>query len=518
MQRRVLIVLSLTLCLPPPLGCTRWGFEPSSVGDSDRRETGLDLRPSKDLSDGPRDLRLGDAFLDGPRDQSTDETSHDLRPPEASISPDTGIPFGQRWSHQSGAASNDLGYGVAVDNKGTIFVTGRFQGTANFGGGPLVSAGDFDIFIASYTAAGAYRWAKRFGKTTEDLGFDIALGPQGNLFIIGEFRGTLNLGGKDLVSAGQRDVLVASYTPSGVHRWSKRFGEGGEAAGRALIVDKSGNLFITGHNQATINFGGGILTSAEGHDGYLASFTSAGTYRWSKRFGAADYDLGRELVIDSHGNLILVGTFNSTINVGGGDLSSAGGGDILLAKFTSAGAHVWSKRFGGSGDEYGRAVAIDDQDRLTIAGRFANTIDFGGGPLTSAGDHDIFVAGLTAQGKYRWAKRFGSPAFDYAEALTATPHGDIFLAGLFRGTVDFGQGPVTSAGDADIFVVSTTSSGTLRWTQHYGDTALDEAKALALGPGGALVATGQFSGTIDFGDGPLTSAGGTDIFLLRIKQ
>ncbi|MCK5799808.1 MAG: hypothetical protein KAI47_21610, partial [Deltaproteobacteria bacterium] len=71
------------------------------------------------------------------------------------------------------------------------------------------------------------------------------------------------------------------------------------------------------------------------------------------------------------------------------------------------------------------------------------------------------------------------------------------------------------AGARDLFIASYTSSGTPRWTQGFGDVTEDEAKAIAIGPAGEIVVTGKFSGTIDLGDGPLKSGGGTDMFLLR---
>ncbi|MCK5796699.1 MAG: SBBP repeat-containing protein, partial [Deltaproteobacteria bacterium] len=438
---RAVAVATLVLCGTFE-GCTRFGFSPKPFlgdGGDDARDGGLrDMTRDRNVSDrsnqeaGRDDVAPRDGVRDAPKDKQVVKEGSE---------PDLPPPWGQPWSKHLSSTGDAVGYGVAIDAQGNIYVTGRFQGNADFGGGALLtSAGDFDIFLASYTAKGALRWAKRFGDAEEDLGYDIALDPSGNIAFIGEFQGTTNLGGKSLVSAGKRDVVIASFTSAGAHRWSKHFGDSHGDSGRGIAVDRQGNLYITGHNAGTIDFGGGVLTSAGSEDGYLASLTSQGAHRWSKRFGATGWDMGRKMAFDNAGHLLLIGSFHGSTVLSGTPLTSAGGSDLFVASFTTGGTLRWAKRFGGTGDEYGRAIAIDAQDRLTITGRFMDSIDFGGGKLTSAGDRDIFMAGLKVDGTYRWARSFGAMGFDYGEAIVASPQGDVFLAGQFSGGVDFGQG------------------------------------------------------------------------------
>ena len=76
---------------------------------------------------------------------------------------------------------------------------------------------------------------------------------------------------------------------------------------------------------------------------------------------------------------------------GGGALSSAGEGDIFVAKYDSSGNHLSSERFGDTGGDSGIGVAIDGSDNVVITGGFRGMVDFGGGALTSAGERDIFL-------------------------------------------------------------------------------------------------------------------------------
>ena len=94
------------------------------------------------------------------------------------------------------------------------------------------------------------------------------------------------------------------------------------------------------------------------------------------------------------------------MDFGGGPLTSAGGPDVFVAKYTAAGAPLWARRAGSTGGDM-KAVAVDGQGNVVVTGYFQGTVDFGAGPLTSAGGYDIFVLKYSAAGGLPWAKRFG---------------------------------------------------------------------------------------------------------------
>ena len=56
-------------------------------------------------------------------------------------------------------------------------------------------------------------------------------------------------------------------------------------------------------------------------------------------------------------------------------------------------------------------------------------------------------------GKHLWSKRFGDAGTQAANAIAADASGNVIVAGRFEGTVDFGGGALTSAGLSDIFIV-----------------------------------------------------------------
>ncbi len=176
---------------------------------------------------------------------------------------------------------------------------------------------------------------------------------------------------------------------------------------------------------------------------------------------------------------------------------------------------LWSVRFGDDGGEAGRAIATDGEGNVLVAGTFTGTVDFGDGPTTSAGESDVFVLSLAPDGALRWAHRLGGAGLDAAYGIATDAAGNVVVTGSFEGSVDFGDGEVMSAGAEDAFVVSLTDDGTFGWKRTFGGGGGDAAHGVATSDDGVLLA-GWFESSIDFGGGALDSAGAHDIFVLGL--
>jgi hypothetical protein len=220
-----------------------------------------------------------------------------------------------------------------VDASGNVFATGYFAGTVNFGGGNLVSAGGSDIFVAKYNAAGVHLWSQGFGGTGDDYGASVALDVSGNVLVTGNFDGTVNFGGGNRVSAGGSDIFVAKYNAAGVNLWSQGFGGAGYDVGSCVAVDASGDVFVTGYFEGSADLGGGNLASAGDIDIFVAKYNAAGVHHMSQRFGSTGSDFGNSVAADMSDNIFVTGSFQGTVNFGGGNRVSAGGYDIFIAKY-----------------------------------------------------------------------------------------------------------------------------------------------------------------------------------------
>ncbi|MGH7895445.1 MAG: PKD domain-containing protein [Candidatus Binatia bacterium] len=424
------------------------------------------------------------------------------------------------WARSIGAASSDAGYAVASDASGNVYLGGTFRGSVTVGTIGLTSAGGADWFLAKYASTGAVQWARSFGGTSDDYVESVAVDAGGNVVAAGRFAGTASFGGTALVAAGPSDIALAKYDTNGAHQWSKQFGGAYDDGAAAVATDGSGNVYLTGFFIGTITFGGGILSVPfdTDLDVFLAKFNSAGAHVWSKNFTNTGNDRGYGIAVDSGGNVAITGYFSNDINFGGGLLTSLNAmTDIFVARFTTAGVHSWSKRFGApDGNEGGNAVAMDASGNVVVTGYAIKAVDFGGGLLSALGSADAFVAKYAAtSGAHQWSRRIGSTMNDYGYGVAVDGSGNVFVAGSFESTANFGGTTVTPVGGSDAFVAKYNSAGAPQWAKGLGGTSSDVGQDVAVGAG-YPVTTGYFYGTGTFDGTPLTSGGLADVFVVRL--
>jgi hypothetical protein len=430
----------------------------------------------------------------------------------------------QLWVNRWGGTSVDYATSTAVDGSNNLVVTGRFAGVTNLGGGNLSSVLASDDFLVKYSASGVHLWSQSFPGLGNDFATSVAVDPSGNILVTGAFDGTTNYGGTNLVSAGSNDIFLAKFNSAGVHAWSKRFGSNGGPSGNdwgaAVATDASGNVFLTGYFSGTVDFGGGGLTSGGGFDIFLAKYDADGAHLWSKRFGSVSLvdDVGSAVAVDVLGNVIVAGSFNNTVDFGGGGKTSAGLRDMFIAKFDTNGAHMWSISLGGSGSDVIGSVATRPNGDVIVAGSFSNTMTVSGNPLTSAGLRDIFLGCFDFVGAHLWSERFGGTGDDFG-VVTTDATGSAFLTGSFSGAVDFGGGTLTSAGDKDAVLAKFDENGTHVWSRRVGGANADNGTSVAVDGLGRVFASGDFSGSADFdGTNMVSNAGSVDFFLMRYGQ
>ncbi len=379
-----------------------------------------------------------------------------------------------RWSKTFGASSDDGVGDLAVDAHGNIYLLGQYGNysatTISFGGGTLTSSKSLDVYLASFTSAGKHRWSKSFDGGWLDYGRGLDLDSAGNVYITGVYGDTyygdwITIGGTTLKTKGSDDIFLASFTSTGVHRWTKGYGSGGLDEGMDVAADAGGNIYLVGDacgggQKYSVNLGGGAIPCNMYGDVILASYTSAGKHRWSKVFGDYSWDKANGVAVDGLGNVYITGFFGSNpgpyypgVDFGGGKLKSVGGFDIFLASYSSGGTHRWSKRFGGSGHDYGYGLAVDGQGNVLLSGEANAGVNMGGGILANAGKLDMFAAGFTSGGVHRWSRMHGTAGVDESGRLAGGKDGSVVVPGYHSGTVSFGGAKHTGKGWYDAFVI-----------------------------------------------------------------
>jgi hypothetical protein len=418
-----------------------------------------------------------------------------------------------QWSMGFGDSADQACLSMATDPSGNVYLTGHFAGSMDFGGDLLTSAGGRDIFLAKFDRWGNHLWSRAFGGSFDQTGYGIAVDSSGDIVLTGSFAGTVDFGGMPLISAGGQDIFVARFNAAGAHMWSRAFGDAADQSGYSIAIDRSGNIILTGDVSGSADFGGGNLSSAGGRDIFLAKFDRWGNHHWSRCFGDVSDQSGCHVAADGSGNVLITGWFDGPVDFGGGPLTHVGGKDMFLAKFDASGTHVWSQGFGHAHDQAGTSVAMDGADHAVVTGWFEGSIDFGGGFMASAGGRDMFLARFDAAGSHLWSQGFGDDLNQSGSSVAVNRAGEIIATGWFEGSVDFGIGPLFSAGSRDIFLAVFGPHGINLRSWAFGDAADQEGTDVAVSDAGSILATGTFAGTVNFGGATFAGMGGTDLYL-----
>lgn len=417
------------------------------------------------------------------------------------------------WGHGYGDEDTQTLSSVATDPAGNILICGGFYSTITIKT-TLTSAGNGDAFIAKLDPNGNALWNRRMGTiTSNDVASDVTSDENGNVIAVGGMNPTVTTGLK---------ATIVKYDAAGAQLWVKSYGAmatSNEALG--VTTDLAGNIIVAGSFQGFVDFGGDTLYPPSPHfDGlFLAKFDSNGNHTWSKAF-AWDYAntaLGG-LAADAMGNVFLYGQFATSIDLGGGVLTSSGLTDLFLAKFAGDGRAIWSSRYGSAAGETSACLAVTTDGRAAIGTSLYSAVDFGGGALVPTGNPEPAVALFNPSGSHLWSKTFTSTTYGFATGLSFADNNDLLLTCTGQGTINFGGGPVAATGiNYNVFVSRLLSgNGGHRWSFAFaGD---DNVTGTVTAGRNAVIVAGSMDGAANPGGGALPWIGGSDIFVAKYGE
>jgi len=193
-----------------------------------------------------------------------------------------------QWARTWGGYDRATAYGVAIDGSGNAYITGYFEGTADFDPGPGVdehpSNGVYDIFLTKFNSNGEFQWARTWGAYNWDMGYGVAIDGSDNPYVTGYFMETVDFdtgpGVKEYASNGLADIFLSKFDSNGDFQWAHGWGGIYDDFGYGVAVDGSGNAFVTGGFLDTVDFnpgpGADWHTSNGHHDIFLSKFPPDG--------------------------------------------------------------------------------------------------------------------------------------------------------------------------------------------------------------------------------------------------
>jgi hypothetical protein len=427
-----------------------------------------------------------------------------------------------KWAAGAGGVSFDSGNSIAADLEGNCYVAGYFAGTAKFGNKEVASDGTaVDIFLVKYNRAGAIQWVQKAGGTGSDTANAVALDGGGNCYVTGSFSGTAAFSGTTLTSSGAGDIFLAKYNSDGALQWVQKAGGADSDVAYGLAVDRAGNCFMAGSFRGSATFGGQALTSAGAEDIFLARYDTSGALQWAKQAGGPASDSANSIAVDQQGRCYVTGRFRGSAIFQTRTLASLGGDDIFLAKFDSAGTLMWANGAGGTGNDVANGVATDAKGDCYVTGYFSGRVTLGSNVLSSAGEGDVFVVKYSSAGLLQWATQASGPAQDEGRGIAVDSNGNCYITG-FSQRASFGASTLTPAGSWDVFFAGYSSAGALHYASAGGGGSSDSGNAIAVDSPGSFYVTGYFGfsvgGPATFDGSTVQSSGTADIFVIRRSE
>lgn len=265
-----------------------------------------------------------------------------------------------QWAREFGSANGGYAWDVDIDPFGNSVVTGYFTGTETFGTTVLTAMSMKDGFVLRYDATGNFDWAVGIYGTSDEVVYAVNTDASGNIFVTGRYNGTANFGALPTTTGGGNDIFLAKIDTAGNFVWVVSEGNcPGDDSGQGVDVDAQGNVTITGYIAfGTAQFGDSTYLNSMGvNDGFVARYTNNGVFLWAKSFGGVGDDYGSDLSLSISGSIFVTGYFNSTVTFGTTTLTSGGGRDVLVLMYDISGNLQFALQGGGANHEYGRSIA-----------------------------------------------------------------------------------------------------------------------------------------------------------------
>ncbi|MCD4706476.1 MAG: T9SS type A sorting domain-containing protein [Candidatus Sabulitectum sp.] len=298
-------------------------------------------------------------------------------------------------------------------------------------------------------------WANHYGGGLWDYAYDVRSTDDGGFI-------TAGLSNSYISGSIELMMYLVKTNGDGDMLWYKVIGREYSDRGYSIQITADGGYIITGSSEA--NAGSDAL------DVYLVRTDSNGDTLWTRTYGGSLKDEGECVVVTEDQGYMIAGY---TYSYGAGDK------DFYLIRTDSSGDTLWTKTYGGSGDDLAWSVAVVPDGGFIVSGR---TKSYG------AGSWDVWLLRIDADGEMIWNKTYGGGSWDSGLEVQCTPDGGFIVHGY---TMSFG------AGNTDYYLLKTDASGNLLWSRTYGGSHYDNGTCIEQLPGGGYLLGGY---TKSFGD------------------
>ncbi|MCY6354152.1 SBBP repeat-containing protein [Clostridium sp. ZS2-4] len=409
------------------------------------------------------------------------------------------------YSSYLGGSGDDYGYGIAVDNAGNVYVTGRTY-SSDFptdNGFDTMLKGSTDAFVTKIDGIPSIVYSSYLGGSGSDYGYRIAVDNGGNVYVTGA---TYSLdfptdNGFDTHYNGNGDVFVTKIDSVPSIVYSSYLGGSGVDWGNSIVVDNVGNVYVTGYT-SSVDFptDNGFDTNLSGNgDVFVTKIDVTPSIVYSSYLGGSSWDYGWGIAVDNEGNVYVTGhTYSTDFPTDNGfDTTLKGSRDVFVTKIDSTPSIVYSSYLGGSSSDYGYGIAVDNEGNVYVTG-FTYSSDFptnNGFDTNLSGSVDAFVTKIDGTPSIVYSSYLGGSDRDYGRGIAVDNGGNVYVTGYTESSdfpIDNGFG-TTLKGSVDAFVTKIDSTPSIVYSSYLGGSSSDEGWGIAVDDAGNVYVTGETS-------------------------
>lgn len=368
-----------------------------------------------------------------------------------------------QWARSMGGPFDDVSFAAATDGAGNIYISGFFETMIDVGDTSLTSAGFEDLLVAKYDGNGNFEWAFSGGGFDTDRGAGIAVTDAGTVWVTGYFAGNGQFGDSSFVASGgvgDRDIFLLKLDSQGNFERGLRDGGPMDDLGKDVGLDANGNVYLTGSFQSTAQIGNSTLT-AIGTDVFLVKYDANGNFGYAVQDAGSGIADGRKIAVSDAGEAHVLGNFNQSIDVGTQTFNATGTAadfDFYVAKYDPSGNFMWAQHEGSPTLDNGNGIALDGIGNVFVSGNIQTNAVVGDSLFLMNCFESLLLVSYSPTGTFQWAiQDTSNPGGNFAssEDLACTPAGVTYLAGIFGGSAYVGDSAFTGIGN-DAFIATYT--------------------------------------------------------------
>jgi hypothetical protein len=400
---------------------------------------------------------------------------------------------------------------MASGSDGTFIMAGEFLDEAIFGDVILNSSGGTDIFILRFSSGGDVLEGYQVGAGDYEFVRDVEMDGEGNIYLLGYFYGTTQIGSDLYTSYGSQDIFLAKMDDTGNVLWSQQIGGIMADYPSALSLDEYGNVMVAGYFYDEISLGDTSLVSQAGSDIYLVRYSMNGQMEDIFQAGGSSSDQLHSLTVDHDGNTVLTGSFYDDITMGDTTLSTADPVGVFIARIDPGFNLDWAFQLNGSYLNTESFARADHEGNFYLGGSFSEDIHFGSQTF-SAGEfnQDVYLAKYDSGGGLLWARHGSGPASDQVTGLGVDDNNNVYMTGHFLDTLQFGQITIPytlCCGSREVYIINYSYDGRPWWSDQISG-ARTSLHSMTMSASNQVLMSGQFTEEVILGPWTLSSMEG----------